>query len=1816
MNKYTNEVINLMTLTVRKVSCGMGNEVNGAQKQAISKMSTAAYIMYKMNPADKVKVLEAYNILAATKFKDAEADKAIDAGARELLSNKLLFNSIVAKTSRTDLKGYPHLDNMLTVISRKDPSCDGYKELYKNLLNGQKVNNGDIDINEAVAAASGIVNSYNSLKTGNNDIGEENFGGGLDFDVSDLDEYADFGDFGEENLEAGIGESTGADIGQDIGQDEDDFPDIDWDEIDIGADIGDETEDYAYSEADLNSVANTDDMQMGNTGEAEETGTSTDSTDETSNIIGLNLEKTPEPVPVPVKPELIDEEDKDDEDDTLYKQLLATRDDINKSADESGSEFDDVTDAASSLKIDRKLSEEQIKQEEEQRRKSLEESDISTELLNDTSGQLDDSYRAELKSTADNVVANIMKVYDALCPALFRDKVRGVFVTNGNRRALLRIGDGESKDSVKIQLERQLAIDSVYEVILGYSDGCIREAPKIGDDGMGIDANWLKDDGTIEYNYMPYVQIRNCMGVYRDKKTGLLRRARTWSEFKPKLRKEVERNVQALLSRVIDKGAGPLNNAIDSIQELYNNIIIANEFEMSKVMRFTVYNYKMNRMGKLIGLANTIVASNPAHRSAESYKIVNNSVSRDGILSTLIITDEVMYKGAINFAYKELAKIVGAGGSIDLANTVLGTRLDGEPFQINLDKDELVSMAIIAGSRSGKGVLTLTLMAAMLAAGCPVIYLDFKPDMAPALWDLERKYTGSKILAIDGQLNRLGDCKPNRGKRYGVGCPSSVYGKVGTLLNVMPYVKGVQLMSMMAKYRVQRGFDGPRCFFILDELQRCGDRIDSCVKALKKEADALAPKKGQEPSEEYTYINRLATIYDVSKGVGDFVNTNGGAGHMTAICLGQQVNATDWKGPFSLLVLRCKQKLLGRGTGGSSQYALDEKTVGLDMIDTGYFAFCGSNIPTAKDTTVIKSLLVLNKADYDAKTGKAGRFTGNLLKNLKGNMAIHDAVIEEDLIVNERNEAALSLGCQVGDSNPLVGFEGLVSYLASKDPSFNMVDRLSAGYNEAYKVLNALGIVGPKEEGYKFGTVEAYLYSASPESLFTDDELSVAIEKGITIYEYLNNGVTNSGTDPDEDPDDIAKMAESGDNILSTGVEDSGETGEAGETGDGLNGLNGEFGIDGDDEEIALGTREEEEQRERDAEDEKIIAQLNKPVTTRKLIMNNYSDKVLTAYLNKFIVRMIKLNKFNYADKQKGLADAALVISNFHYIAIARKCYDQTYELLEEIQSRITSDNDPQNKAKFLLGMLDDMENSNLAYDTRPSEEQMLSYIQKYQAVQPEMDIDMGVGFGSMGEFDGGAGNNLGNGFADDIENMDGTNGFSSGADTNYGTGTYGADTYGADGTSGFDNFADGNNGGTGDFESFSTGEPDEYIDINGNTVNENFEPVGNTNMQAEPAMNQYQDMGRNTGNMGGMENTVNMGNTGFDQNAYGMNNSQDLMEKLRREREMQRQQQLAQQQAMNNALAERERQRQMEEMMRQQQILREPQFDGYNQRVAWNVDNNGTSHFDPRSTMNTLIMSGDSYINVDMRRAWKTLNKFKKVLFESKNGTAYEFRKRWDFILSGIQKRFGGGSLVNRVYIRDGCLIVNNKQIIVDQLVGGEYGIQLEDIISFKRLFKKFPLIRELVVDEHYITNLYTEYGHTAKSLQDNLFSKNKSLQVLSIVFKDKRQPLVIKRDTFDKTAKQIEDTFGFKKAVDDMERVAASKNPLLHLKPVGYKTKALAGSTIEFADKHPSVRKATKFGFTAALAMGLISVVGFPLAFGGMVSAMAIKGGMQNLQ
>lgn len=117
------------------------------------------------------------------------------------------------------------------------------------------------------------------------------------------------------------------------------------------------------------------------------------------------------------------------------------------------------------------------------------------------------------------------------------------------------------------------------------------------------------------------------------------------------------------------------------------------------------------------------------------------------------------------FAYTALNSLKKSGKTPSWENLIIGKKDDDSILTVGEDisfNKKLVHW-VLAGSRSGKGVMTLNILAGALASNKPVFYLDNKPDMASMF--RSKDLSNGKMFCINGDYDASFDetfnsCRP------------------------------------------------------------------------------------------------------------------------------------------------------------------------------------------------------------------------------------------------------------------------------------------------------------------------------------------------------------------------------------------------------------------------------------------------------------------------------------------------------------------------------------------------------------------------------------------------------------------------------------------------------------------------------------------------------------------------------------------------------------------------------------------------------------------------------------------------------------------------------------------------------------------------------------------------------------------------------------------------------------------------------------------------------------------------------------------------
>lgn len=155
-----------------------------------------------------------------------------------------------------------------------------------------------------------------------------------------------------------------------------------------------------------------------------------------------------------------------------------------------------------------------------------------------------------------------------------------------------------------------------------------------------------------------------------------------------------------------------------------------------------------------------LITQNDKEEFKPPFELSRDRVSSRGIK---VSTDIYEYQYDVNPMLSQAEPLFGY--TIQRQNQIRGTKSDWNRILIGEDMTgkELYASPnsdiklqnnfthnIIAGSRSGKGVMTMNILASAIAAGKPVFYLDRKPDMASMLYNLS---DGSQFIVNGGLIN-------------------------------------------------------------------------------------------------------------------------------------------------------------------------------------------------------------------------------------------------------------------------------------------------------------------------------------------------------------------------------------------------------------------------------------------------------------------------------------------------------------------------------------------------------------------------------------------------------------------------------------------------------------------------------------------------------------------------------------------------------------------------------------------------------------------------------------------------------------------------------------------------------------------------------------------------------------------------------------------------------------------------------------------------------------------------------------------------------
>ncbi len=668
--------------------------------------------------------------------------------------------------------------------------------------------------------------------------------------------------------------------------------------------------------------------------------------------------------------------------------------------------------------------------------------------------QSDGSVSMEVRA----LVQDIMNVYDTIYAPCFESPPQGVLTSEG----VLTLNE------YGVPVIEQSGVNfmkTLYKAIAEKSKDYLPEVTRL----CTIDDSFLNADGSLKETYSPLYQLNNLHGV-----SDSAGRVRFWLKFRPQLELDVTRKVTSVLSQIKEEDSIRVQVAL---KELFTNCIIVMDFDrvvdLSMVAKI---GNKVVDIGKVL--------SEEARRilGADTGQLLASSWDTFAVQRLFFLFNPVAYNNKILFAFKYFNKRSAAGLRVSEESVVLGCSASGAVVTENFNSPTAVVTAITATSQSGKGVLTLNILVNLIASGCPVLYLDHKPDMAATLWELERtlasKGEKAKVFAVDSHAG-VG-AQTGRPVRTFINASPTPRFITDTERRLFVYLKTLQFIVLIGHLRLKQLIPfTKKVFFVLDEAQAFNVMYVEFIKRIK------GKKSKDLGEEEKEYYNRVVEVFarDLQAGITTTRTTAAGSGRMGFIVIGQQNDIAAWKDPISSdktglfggLLTNVTLKLLGPNGGTSDTYGLPadiSKAEGAGLSgQKGVFfrSRAAKTSPGGAGLTAIRTFLVLNKNDFDLDAFTNGTlpvdsYTAKLLSNIPDPVAKHK-VIHEDLLNTNKT---------VRES---VGFYGLLKELLGDDKA--VAEKVSLGYNLMDDVFKLLGL------SERYSCVEEYLEDSNLDSLYT-----------------------------------------------------------------------------------------------------------------------------------------------------------------------------------------------------------------------------------------------------------------------------------------------------------------------------------------------------------------------------------------------------------------------------------------------------------------------------------------------------------------------------------------------------------------------------------------------------------------------------------------------------------------------------------------------------------------------------------------------------------
>ena len=531
----------------------------------------------------------------------------------------------------------------------------------------------------------------------------------------------------------------------------------------------------------------------------------------------------------------------------LTVEVKETTDDFDSTTDDVDSTTDDVdltTDAENSVN-------------DEENAGNTEDEETNDVTNKEQKEQVEKLFKAQIDNEVNSIVRILLSIYESNFSSVPHS---GILVKRGDSNPLIKLKDTLPNNSDYSSLESAMDAGTSYDFIIAdtlsnlistfgsnsFLDEFIDDKQKHSlpsidilskSDGVCADLHLQLQSANVDY-CKGQLSIRKWIRETQLKDSGLssvdewiktklhgrkltsFKHVKSWYTWSIKniiLDALVENDVKSLSD--IQK----LSDVIGAIKKNIRNIVVVSdravgeieEIKISCNSTLDVESISNALQSKLnIGNSNDITIKQVAVDNFNNYNV----------LTLQIVFNEAKANSSSKFAYEVIDRLADAGSLPSWDHALLGKKEDGtylfwddftgsaEPYKRNY--------TIYAGSRSGKGVMTSTLIASAMCDKRHVFYTDGKPENGACLGEIAWEQ-GKEAYVFDGQAsgkkpyqgymeNYTNNMrKPDEVASFIEKCPSELFENKSyftrelqqKFLGVMRYLKSLQLCATIAYKR-------------------------------------------------------------------------------------------------------------------------------------------------------------------------------------------------------------------------------------------------------------------------------------------------------------------------------------------------------------------------------------------------------------------------------------------------------------------------------------------------------------------------------------------------------------------------------------------------------------------------------------------------------------------------------------------------------------------------------------------------------------------------------------------------------------------------------------------------------------------------------------------------------------------------------------------------------------------------------------------------------------------------------------------------------